>query len=388
MAKESTFNTHPSSGGTWNGIRLLSESLKQDLTLGSSDEIRAYRDIPELNLTDKGVSGSINTNLYYDTKFMDEVFMGALGASSTGFSDSGSSNVVFSGTMAIDQDARRYSATLAHQPQVGEWVYITGAANAASNGYHQCASASAGNFTVNAPIGADEGSVSLVVRTMPEITNYNPTLSSYSIQRDYTSLSNIGEYFTGCVIDGLTIDCTGQDTAKVTTDFVGVSAVSDTSSETIDNAAATNPAMTTINGVQMVREGTGAGNTAGIECLGFTINVSNNNRKRYELGTLGPKSMALGDFVVTGTLQMYFATSTLFDKFLNQTATALCMGISDETTGASTLQNGYVFDFPNVRFTDGQRVAGGRNQDIIADMSWQAIHNGDSSGYTMKIART
>jgi hypothetical protein len=209
------------------------------------------------------------------------------------------------------------------------------------------------------------------------------TFTSHSVERKYTELSNIAEKFSGCAINGFSVDASGQDTVKFSSDWVGVSASSDADgAESVDNASATTGEMTSINGVQWVREGTGAGSVADMDALGFTFSVSNNIRKQYKLGTLGADGMALGDFVVTGTLQAYFATSALFDKFLNQTATGLAIAISDEATGQG---NTYIFDFPNVRFTDGQRVAGGRNQDIIADMSWQAIYDGTS--HTMKVAK-
>ena len=54
------------------------------------------------------------------------------------------------------------------------------------------------------------------------------------------------------------------------------------------------------------------------------------------------------------------------DKYLNQTATSLAVTliISDAA---------YVIEFPSVKFNSGQRVAGGENTDIIADLSWTAL---------------
>ena len=388
MAKETTFGTAEAGGGNaYEEVRFISESLKQDLSLSQSEEIRAYRDIPALNLTDKAVSGSINQNLYYDEGVVDSLMEAALGASA--FSNSGADQDVENGsaTAATTQSSRTYTIDMSsagHPPVVGEWLQISGFTADASNGYHQVATVSGtSSFTVNKAIGADQSGVSATIRTMPEITN-GTTLTSFTIQRDYTSLTNQAEVFTGCVVDGFSVDCTGQDTAKMSFDFVGVDASSDTNGvESIDTTMSTNPAMSTINGVQFCAEGSGAGSVADFDCLGWSFNVSNGLRKRYTLGTLGPSSMALGDFTVTGTMQLYFATATLFDKFLDQTATALCFGISDESSG---IQNGFVFDFPSVKFIDGQRVAGGRNQDIIADISWQALYNG--STHTMKIAHT
>lgn len=381
-AKETTFNTHPSSGGTWNALRILSETFKADLTLASSNEIRAYRDIPALNQTDKGVSGSISQSLYYDDNATALLMQYAMGSAAF----PAASVIISEDATDITASSRQFvlaTGNLDASVTVGDWVYIENAAASGNNGLFQVESRVALNgFTVTTPIAADADDDVITVTIIPAITN-GVTFTSHSVERKYTELSNIAEKFSGCAINGFSVDASGQDTVKFSTDWIGVSADSDSDgAETVDNAAASTGEMTSINGVQWVREGTGAGNVADMDALGFTFSVSNNLRKQYKLGTLGADGMALGDFVVTGTLQAYFATQALFDKFLNQTATGLSIAISDE---ASAQGNTYIFDFPNVRFTDGQRVAGGRNQDIIADMSWQAIYNGSS--HTMKVAK-
>ena len=383
-APESTFNTHPSSGGDWTALRILSESLKADLSVASSNEIRAYRDIPALNQTDKSVSGSIEQSLYYDDNATAKLMRYALGSGAF----SGQTTLVSADATTTVQSARSFTvSSIDHAPTAGEWIYVSGSSHSATNGYHQVATVGSNTFTVMSAIGANESSVTMTIVQLGEITN-GVTFTSHSIERSYTDLSNQAEAFTGCAINGFSVDASGQDTVKFSTDWIGVNASSDTGGvETVDNASATTTEMTSINGVQWVREGQGAGNVADMDALGFTFNVTNNLRKKYKLGTLGADAMALGDFVVTGTLQAYFATNTLFDKFLNQTATGLSIGISDEATAQG---NAYIFDFPNVKFTDGQRVAGGRNQDIIADMTWQATYGSEltpSRAYTMKVAK-
>ena len=382
FAPETTFNTHPSSSGDWTELRIQSESLKQDLSVASSSEIRSYRDIPALNKTDRSVSGSVSQSLYYDDNATSALIRYAIGSGAW----TTEATVTSSGTVATTQATRLFTkaASWTNTPSAGSWVYISDSSNSATNGFHQVASSptpTSTAFAVNSAIGASEASASLTIVELSEVTNGND-LTTMSIQRDYTDLSSVGEYFTGCAIDGLSLDASGQDTVKFNSDWVGVTAMSDGASESIDNDASTSAEMTSIDGVQWVREGTGAGNVAGVDVLGFGFQIANGIRKQYKLGTFGADGMSVGDFTVTGTMQVYFENATLFDKFLNQTATGLSIAISDEATSQG---NAFIFDFPNVRFTDGQRVAGGRNQDIIADLSWQAIYNG--STHTMKVAR-
>jgi hypothetical protein len=62
----------------------------------------------------------------------------------------------------------------------------------------------------------------------------------------------------------------------------------------------------------------------------------------------------------------------MMDYYLNNTAGRFAIGVSDEVTGRG---NAKVFDFPNVEFTAGRRVVGGRNQDVIVDLAFQALYD-------------
>jgi hypothetical protein len=83
---------------------------------------------------------------------------------------------------------------------------------------------------------------------------------------------------------------------------------------------------------------------------------------------------------VTGTLQAYFTTHALMDKFLTQPESSIAVALKDAAG------NGYVIELPSVRFTNGQRVAGGRNDDIIADMEFTAFMHA-TEVKTIKVSR-
>ena len=64
----------------------------------------------------------------------------------------------------------------------------------------------------------------------------------------------------------------------------------------------------------------------------------------------------------------------MIDKYLNFNDSALAI-VFDDVDG-----NAYCFDFPKIVYTSAQRVAGGQNQDLIADMSWEAIRSDTQYG--------
>lgn len=382
MALEDSFGG--GSTGTNYELRLLSESVKSDLTLATSDEIRSYRDIPELNLTDKGTSGSLNGELSWEAFAREQLKWSMM---SSAWSDSGADVTVADDLAGINttQATKTFfrSSLWSNNPVVGQWLYITGAANAASNGFHKVATVTGSNtFTVDEAIGADETSISLTIKMLPQVVN-GTSFNSCVIQRQYTDIADANARFLGQAISGFSLDASGTDTVKFNLDITGLSesTLTDASLDAIDTDAdpVTYPTMTTSEGVVWVRE-----NAADYACTSFQFQVGNNLRKKYALGTLGALDFNEGDFEVTGSMQAYFEDSTAYDKFLNQTETSLSICISD---GTSTKGHAFIFDFPMVKFTDAQRVAGGRNQDIIADISWQALYDADE-GITMRIARS
>ena len=231
-------------------------------------------------------------------------------------------------------------------------------------------------FTVEGTPFTNEAQTGLEIDKASAITE-GVTLTTLAMQRKYSDLSNQAAIFTGCAVNSWTLTAEGNDVVTNSFDIVGYQETSRTATPYTGTASSQLNSMTAIDGVQFVRE-----NATDIDATGFSFTVTNNIRKRYKLGTFGADAFKQGDFVVTGTLQAYFENETMFNKYLNNTSTSLSLCVSDE---AGSRGNAFVFDFPNVEFTSGQRVAGGRNQDIIADLSWQAIYDATDT-YNMKMA--
>jgi hypothetical protein len=60
---------------------------------------------------------------------------------------------------------------------------------------------------------------------------------------------------------------------------------------------------------------------------------------------------------------------TAFQKYLDFTETSMDIIMVDKEG------NYYVFEMPSVVFTDGRRVAGGVNTDVIAELDYEAFRN-------------
>lgn len=68
------------------------------------------------------------------------------------------------------------------------------------------------------------------------------------------------------------------------------------------------------------------------------------------------------------------------DKYLAFTSSSVALRFQD------TAGNVMVFDMPKIKYTSGKRVAGGINQDVLAEMGFTAFRD-PTEGITFRIVR-
>ena len=382
-SEEATFGVDPDAN--YDILRITSESLGQDTSFNSSPEIRALREIRELNRTNRGVSGNIASTCYFGgvnqgVAAWYRYAMGSAGDYSDGGGGAGTPEVVVAAaacTVTSNNTIDKDTGTWTNAPSAGDWVSVTGLTATADEGWYKVISATTSQIVIDGLI-TNESSVSLTIYNGSSAGTGN-NLTTLHIQREYGDLG-VAAKFGGCAVNSWEFSAQGQDIITNSFDIVGVGESTD-ESPTSATASSNLAAMTSIDGVQFVRY-----NGQDVCALGVNFTVTNNLRQRYCLGTFGPEDMQLGDLVITGNIQMYLedddSPSTnetsleMMDYYLNNTAGRLAIGVSDEVTARG---NAKVFDFPNIEFTSGRRVAGGRNQDVIVDLSFQALYDTSDS---------
>ena len=88
------------------------------------------------------------------------------------------------------------------------------------------------------------------------------------------------------------------------------------------------------------------------------------------IGTLGADSATAGSFIATGRFQKYLATTQpQIVDYLAFTTTNVSVRF-DMNNGS-----GIVFHFPSVKFTSGQAVTPGLDDDVLADLEWEAFRD-------------
>ena len=339
-------------------LRQTGESLKQDTEINESQEIRSDRQISDIARVGLGASGSNHFELSYGA--YDELILAALMEDSTWPTEvsvisAEACTIAASGkTITIDADVWDID------PTVGEWIRVAGSA-LTNDGYYKVTASTTTVITVAQAL-VDESSISLTIDEGGSITN-GTTKKSFNIEREYQDLSNELSLFTGMMVNELTLNSAIQSRATGSLGYIGSKEESLSSSGgTGYDAAPTVFTMNCVDHVLAMYE-----NDIAIDATSISFTLNNNLRGRQKIGTLGNFDIGLGTVSITGTLQAYFQTAALFDRYLNFGSSSISQ-IFEDAAG-----NAYVIELPEVKFTDGTRVAGGINTDIMADMSFTAF---------------
>jgi len=342
-------------------LRLTGESLKQDTTTELSKEIRSDRQVSDVKRTSIGASGDINTELSFEA--YDDLLAAAL------FSAGWSAEVAdidadITISAAATDNSFNDSASGLGNYVANQWIYVTGFATAANNGFFKIVSVVAGKIVVSGGTLVDESAgVTVVVKIQmgPQIVN-GTTRTSFNIEKQYTDVVNTFALYLGMVINSMQLSVSAGQIITGGFGFLGKQEESIAASLGSEyTAAPTNSVMSAVDDVMAILEAQTA-----YDANSFSLSLANNLRQKDIIGTLGAIDIKPGKVSISGTLQAYFESSTAMDKYLDHTASSIAIPFQDSAG------NGYVIELPYIKFSSGQRVAGGMNTDIIADLAFEA----------------
>lgn len=355
-------------------LRFTGESLAQGTDTVESQEIRDDRQVTDVVRTNRNAAGDVNIELSYGS--FDDLLVAALCAAdwSDEVSQTAATYSMDSGDNSINDSG---SGFVAAGYAANQWVQISGFTEAANNGFFKIVSVAAGKMVLSGGAVADEASGdNVTVKMGGQIVN-GTTDHSFSLEREYGDLDEELALLKGFVVNGLSLNAQPEQIITGSFGFMGRSEESKSTSASLGAPEAA-PSSGVMNGVDNVTGFLEGGSSVSLLSLGFQL--ANNARERKVLGTLGPESMGKGKVGVTGTAEVYYADSSLMDKYLNFTASSLAALLQDADG------NGYVIDFPRIKYTSGRRVAGNPNADIVADMGFTAYRHPDED-VTVRIAR-
>jgi hypothetical protein len=141
-------------------------------------------------------------------------------------------------------------------------------------------------------------------------------------------------------------------------------------------AAPSTEVMNAVNNIGTITEG----GVAFADVMGIDLTIANNLRQQPALGSLSGIGVGLGRCVVTGTVEAYFRTRALYQKYLSFAASALTFKVTD------TAGNAYTFRILRLKYTDSDVVAGGNDQDVMVRLPFQGLRDAGSDS-SIQIAR-
>lgn len=374
--KESLWSVTPAAA--MSALRFTGESLGYNISTTTSQEVRADRQVTDLIQTGATASGSVNVE--YSFAAYDALIESALfSAWSPAIAISVADDIAASAAGA----AFTSTATdfLAAGIVPGQWVRVSGftAGGGANNGLYRVVAVAAGSLGVAPAPALDEAATGLTVAIAGSMIRNGVAETSFTLEKAFT---DVGQFIamTGMVADGMSLQIqtgrvlTGSFTFTGATASIGTASVGSGAPV----AAPAHPVMNAVNNVGHIMEA-GAPLTGGF-VQSLSVSLANGIRGIGAVGRLGNADLGTGRCQVTGGVSLYFADGALYGKYLAGTPTSLSFRVTD------AVGNAYVFTLPRVKLTQGAIVAGGPDQDIVADFQYQALRD-PATNATIQIDR-
>jgi len=382
---ESTWGETPATP-TLEAVRFTSESLNYNADFITSEEIRADRMTPDTIQVSSQGAGDINGEWSYGT--YDSFIEGAMFST---WAETGSVQGPDTTVAIVKSGGSPNTWTLTDSGNglasnswvVGQFVKVTGFATAGAF-FAEITSIAAGTLGIQplTDIASEVAGDAVTITPLDYIRN-GTTKNSYTIQKAFTDLATPELWnFTGSRISTWSLELA---TGSILTTTFGVMAKDGQMTETqfsgaTVNAANANSVLNAVDNVAaIVFDGDPGGSTFYFNSL--SIALDNQLRGQEAVGTLGLIGVEAGRLSLTGSIELYFENSSLFDKFRATTAFGLSF-LAQDASG-----NAYVVTIPRAKYTSMEIVAGGLDQDIFASAQFEAIAN-SSGTHQYQVSRT
>lgn len=378
--QETTFGTVPVAGN-YRNLRITGESLNFDYSKEESKEIRADRQTAGATTTDANAAGSINFHMQYAE--YDQLMAGALQNTWTVFGTNGV-GATFSATFTattITASVATTGTSLFTLLAKGQWFKLVAPTHANDGKILRVSTTVAPTSTIitldaNTPAAVGAGVANCTV-SAARLTN-GITAPSFSVEKQFT---DIGQFLTfrGMTVGKMDLNFSAASLTDGSFEFMGKDVQQGTATKLPGTVVPsyTYDIQNSVRGVgQMWENGAPIASTF---VKSITLSANNNLRGQKAIGNLGNIGIGSGDLNTSGTIEIYFADATIFNRFLTDTYTSLIVGTQDNAAGTG---NGYVVTLPRVLLMNAKIVAQGENQDIMASFDYSAFSddaNADAS---------
>lgn len=358
--EEVTFNVTPA--GNLKKMRWTSETLAQSNTPEESKEIRDDRQIGYVARVDAEAGGDVGIEMSYGAH--DDLLAGLMCNSWTAITTGAAADI------AIDDADMSINATVTDLTQfaVGQWLKLGGTFAANAGKIVKVVSVTTNKIITVGDVLVDEAAAAgHVIST--SACPVGTTEKSFSIEKAQMNLDAADRFavYTGCKVKSVNLNITPGSLFNGTFSFMGTKETRPTATiGTGYTDAPTNDIWNTVDNIEAIREG---GAAVTFRTLGLTLAIENGMWGQKEVGMLGNTGIGVGTFRLKGTLSTYFATKAQCDKALNWTPSDIAFRAKDAAG------NKFVIDIPKLYFTQAKTNNAGMDQDVKAEMEFQAFLN-------------
>lgn len=375
---ETTWGVTPNTPA-FQALRFTGESLNYSATFVASEEIRADRMQVDTTKVSQQGSGDINAELTFGT--FDTLLTGAFMSDwvTTGTPVT-ATTITLTKTNGTPNTWSIGGTGLNVLGAPGQWIRVV---RGALTFYARMLTVAPTVVTI-APL---TDVASFVTGTSVTITPANyirngVVKKSFTLQKTFNDLAAPGFFnFTGAKIGTWNLELATGALVKTSFSVMSKDAVltaAQNSGATI-TPANLNPSMNAVDNVL----GVVFANDPGGQAYYFNtlkLTLDNQLRAQMAIGVVGLVGIEAGKLKTTGSIEIYFENTTIYDRFRASSKMAIDFLIQD------TLGNSYIVTLPSVKFTKCEIVAGGQNQDIFAKCDFENLI--DSSGtYQIQLSR-
>lgn len=383
--QESVAGVTPNTGNGAN-LRMTGPSMKAAVSTTSSAEVAAHRMSSGLTRTDLNLDGGFNFEL--SGKEYDPFLEGLLDQAYTHFGTNGlgaAFSMVTTATTITASAATTGNSIFTALPQ-GSWFKIVppvGAAQSvkdyfADRWFKVSSSVAPTSTVITLDASTPISGVGIIgTSTAGYAISASRIQNSSGLNRTFTleyAMTDINQFlpFRGMRTNTMELS---MDVGSIITGsfgFMGMGHDGMVAATTLPGSPVASNSLDVMNAVADV----GAIYENGSSILGATsfiksvkLSVSNNLRGQKAIGVYGNAGVGLGELEVSGTLEVYVQDAAYYNKWLGGTTTSLALGMADAAG------NGYMVELDKVQFKDGGLNIGGRSDDTMLSLPFQASYN-------------
>jgi len=369
--EESEYGVTPTTGNP-NNLRMTGESLAFSISKTESGEIISDRQTADLIETGASAAGGINIELSY--REFDVMFRAMLMAPAWevyGVGGVGESFQATTTASTIVAAAAPTGTSAFTGLKAGQWFQFRCPGSVNDKKFlkvHATIAPTTASITVDpaTPLVADATAKASTL-SASRISN-GVTKKSFTFERAHNDVSQFFP-FTGMVPSKLSLSLASGSILTGSMEFMGKRGARNNASIMPGTPIASQnfEVMNAVSGLGQLLEGGVALTATKIKKL--DLSLDNTLRGQDAIGERGNANIGLGTVKVTGTMEVYLADGSMYDKFLNNTKTSLQFVLCDGS------KNGYAFTIAAMKFGDAKIQAGSKDSDCMLSIPFTGIRD-------------